>query len=210
MAGFLLRRCSRPSGRAHRKCTIRRTNEPSRLLRLSRSRRHDDGNWNSNRNKMPGLQSSLSAVDLPAPYRRSPPKGHEARGRRALPIRIRGGPPAESFPARRGAPRSEDRGDGSVVSQASAASSAIPFHRRGPGAALPFHRHPPGARPLDPPVPLLGLVFRRNPIERLVTAHGEAVGREAHPGRGAFGRFRGPAGLEGRGLAEKSCPDCRS
>src|SRR3990172_6200715 len=203
MAGFLLRRCWRPSERAHRKYAIRRTNEPSRLLRLSRSSQHDDDNGNSNRNRMRGLQSSRSAVPLGPPYRRSPPKSREAGGRRALPIRVRGGPPAESFPARRRAPRRGDPGGGSVVSEASSASSAIPFHPRGPAASLPLHGHPSGAKPLDPPMPLLGLVFRRNPIERLVTAHGETVRREAHQGRGPSGRFRAPRGFEGRGLVER-------
>src|SRR3990172_11901916 len=147
---------------------------------------------------MPRLQSSMSPIHLPAPHRGSPRKDREARGKRAVSSRVRSGPPAEPFPARRGASRSEDPGGGSVVSEASSASSAIPFHRPGPGASLPLHGHPSGAKPLDPPMPLLGLVFRRNPIERLVTAHGETVRREAHQGRGPFGRFRAPRGF-GRG-----------
>lgn len=73
---------------AHCKYTLRRTNEPSRLPRLSRSSRHDDDNWKSSRNKVPRLQGSMSAIPLPAPYRCSPCKGREARDRRASSIRV--------------------------------------------------------------------------------------------------------------------------
>src|SRR3972149_1806477 len=121
-------RCFRePSERGQLLLLPRRTNEPSRLLRLSRASRHDDDNGKSNRNKMRGLPSSLSAVPVRPPYRRSPPKSREARGRRAQPIRVRSGLPAESFPARRRARRTEGGGGGSVVFKANCVHSSLSF-----------------------------------------------------------------------------------
>jgi len=76
------------------------------LVEAVEVKRRDDENRNSRGNEMPGLHNSLSAIHLRAPLPRSPRK--TAKLLVDASIGVRGGAPAESFPARR-RPGSESR-----------------------------------------------------------------------------------------------------